>query len=107
MAAIREDLAAINVRHDVFFSERSLSENDLVGRTIKELRELGEVYEGRLPPPKGAPIEDWEDREQTCFAQPISATMSTVRWSNPTVATLISLPTSPITRTSSIAGSAG
>ncbi len=60
-------LAAINVRHDVFFSERSLGENDLVGRTIKELRELGEVYEGRLPPPKGAPIEDWEDREQMLF----------------------------------------
>jgi arginyl-tRNA synthetase len=25
------------------------------------------VYEGRLPPPKGAPVEDWEDREQTLF----------------------------------------
>ena len=23
--------------------------------------------EGRLPPPKGAPVEDWEDREQTLF----------------------------------------
>jgi arginyl-tRNA synthetase len=27
----------------------------------------GDVYEGRLPPPKGAPVEDYEDREQTCF----------------------------------------
>ena len=27
----------------------------------------GYVYEGRLPPPKGAPVEDWEDREQTLF----------------------------------------
>src|SRR5262249_22416184 len=35
--------------------------------TIAELREEGHVYEGRLPPPKGAPIEDWEDREQTLF----------------------------------------
>jgi arginyl-tRNA synthetase len=25
------------------------------------------IYEGRLPPPKGAPPEDWEDREQTLF----------------------------------------
>src|SRR6185437_6843897 len=25
------------------------------------------VYLGRLPPPKGAPVEDWEDREQTLF----------------------------------------
>ena len=27
----------------------------------------GDVYEGRLPPPKGAPVEDYEDREQTLF----------------------------------------
>src|SRR5271165_6851769 len=69
MAAIRDDLAALNVKHDVFFSERSLSEGggDLVARTIAELRAQGEVYQGRLPPPKGAPIEDWEDREQTLF----------------------------------------
>jgi arginyl-tRNA synthetase len=31
------------------------------------LRKEGEVYEGRLPPPKGAPVEDYEDREQTLF----------------------------------------
>jgi arginyl-tRNA synthetase len=27
----------------------------------------GLIYEGRLPPPKGAPPDDWEDREQTLF----------------------------------------
>jgi arginyl-tRNA synthetase len=31
------------------------------------LRKSGEVYEGRLPPPKGGNLEDWEDREQTLF----------------------------------------
>jgi arginyl-tRNA synthetase len=69
MSAIRDDLAALNVKHDVFFSERSLNKsgNDLVARTIAELRAQGEVYQGRLSPPKGAPIEDWEDREQTLF----------------------------------------
>ena len=68
MAMIREDLAALNVKHDVFFSERSLVEgNDQVAATIEWLREKGDVYEGRLPPPKGAPVEDWEDREQTLF----------------------------------------
>jgi arginyl-tRNA synthetase len=69
MAAIRADLAALNVGHDVFFSERSLieGEHDLVAATIAELRRQGYVYEGRLPPPKGAPVEDWEDREQTLF----------------------------------------
>jgi arginyl-tRNA synthetase len=68
MDSIRDDLAALNVRHDVFFSERSLIDgNDRVGATIDDLREQGHVYEGRLPPPKGAPAEDWEDREQTLF----------------------------------------
>jgi len=68
MAAIRADLAAINVTHDVFYSERALVDNvDRVAKTIDWLRARGHVYEGRLPPPKGAPVEDWEDREQTLF----------------------------------------
>ena len=69
MEMIKGDLAALNIKHDVFFSERSLNENgnDRVGATIAELRAKGDVYEGRLPPPKGAPVEDYEDREQTLF----------------------------------------
>jgi len=68
MATIREDLAALNVTHAVFFSERSLTTGkDEVAATIAKLRADGDIYEGRLPPPKGAPIEDWEDREQTLF----------------------------------------
>lgn len=69
MEMIKGDLAALNIRHDVFFSERSLitGATDQVGATIAELRAKGDVYEGRLPPPKGAPVEDYEDREQTLF----------------------------------------
>jgi len=69
MATIRDDLAALDVKPDVFFSERSLlmSGEDRVGAVIELLRQRGYVYEGRLPPPKGAPAEDWEDREQTLF----------------------------------------
>ena len=69
MDTIRDDLAALNVHFDVFFSERSLIEgkHDEVGATIESLRKSGEVYEGRLPPPKGGNLEDWEDREQTLF----------------------------------------
>src|SRR5204862_5546326 len=53
----------------VFSSERGLIAGPLdeVGETIAELRRAGFVYDGRLPPPKGQPIEDWEDREQTLF----------------------------------------
>ncbi len=69
MAAIREDLAALNIKFDVFFSERSLiaGDADRVAQAIAWLRARGEVYEGRLPPPKGAAVEDWEDREQILF----------------------------------------
>ena len=69
MDMIRGDLAALNITHEVFFSERSLIEGgrDQVAATIDFLRAKGDVYEGRLPPPKGAPVEDWEDREQTLF----------------------------------------
>jgi arginyl-tRNA synthetase len=66
---ICSDLAALNIAFDVFYSERSLiaGKTDRVAETIEWLRQRGEVYEGRLPPPKGAPVEDYEDREQTLF----------------------------------------
>jgi len=70
MDRIREDLAAIGIHHDVFFSERTLQAGDeggAVAALIADLREKGLVYEGRLPPPKGQLPEDWEDREQTLF----------------------------------------
>src|SRR5712672_1518592 len=69
MDEIRGDLAALNISQDVFFSERSLIEGgtDQVAATIEFLRAKGDVYEGRLPPPKGAPVEDYEDREQLLF----------------------------------------
>ena len=72
MTMIREDLAALNVKHDVFFSEASLqgknsAEGDRVGATIQDFIARGLIYQGRLPPPKGQKDEDWEDREQALF----------------------------------------
>ncbi len=69
MAMIRDDLAALGIRHDMFFSERSLVAvgRDIVAETIAALRQKGLIYEGRLPPPKGQLPEDWEDREQILF----------------------------------------
>jgi arginyl-tRNA synthetase len=52
----------------VFYSERSLVEGrDQVRATIEQLQAEDKIYQGRLPPPKGKPIDDWEDREQTLF----------------------------------------
>jgi arginyl-tRNA synthetase len=69
MDEIRGDLAALNIHHDVFFSERSLIEgdHDRVSQAIDYLRAKGDIYEGRLAPPKGKPVEDYEDREQILF----------------------------------------
>ncbi len=71
MALIREDLAVINIHHDVFFSEKSLHEEKggqtIIAGMLDSMREKGFVYEGSLPPPKGEVPEDWEDREQTLF----------------------------------------
>jgi arginyl-tRNA synthetase len=68
LAVIKEDLAALNVRHDVFFSERSLTAGaDEVRTTVEELRQKGLVYQGRLEKPKGHDDDEWEDREQTLF----------------------------------------
>jgi arginyl-tRNA synthetase len=68
ITVIRQDLAELGVEHDVFVSEQSLIEgHDQVAETIEWLRARGYVFEGRLPPPKGVPVEDYEDREQTLF----------------------------------------
>ena len=69
MDLIRDDLAQLNIRHDVFSSERALTmgKTDKVAETIAELRKAGLVFQGRLEPPKGEVNLDWEDREQTLF----------------------------------------
>ena len=71
MAMIRTDLAALNITHEVFASERALTGadggEDRVREAIDWLRARGLIYQGRLPPPKGGAAEDWEDREQTLF----------------------------------------
>ncbi len=67
MMSIRDDLKALDIVQDVFFSEKSLHEGDpsRITKAVEELRERGFVYQGTLPPPKGQLPEDWEDREQT------------------------------------------
>jgi arginyl-tRNA synthetase len=68
MALIKDDLATLDIRQDVFFSERSLVQpSDQIAATLAELRARDLIYVGRLAPPKGQPIDDWEDREQTLF----------------------------------------
>ncbi|MBN9071092.1 MAG: arginine--tRNA ligase [Rhizobiales bacterium] len=69
MAMIKEDLALLNVHHEVFFSERTLHADNAraIRAAINDLTLKGHIYKGKLPPPKGEKPEDWEDREQTLF----------------------------------------
>ena len=67
MAEMREDLALLGVRQEVFTSERGITRSGATDAVIERLRTAGLIYEGTLEPPKGKTPEDWEPREQTLF----------------------------------------
>jgi arginyl-tRNA synthetase len=67
MAMIREDLAALGVKMDVYSSEKALYGTGQIEAALERLRALGLIYQGTLEPPKGKAPEDWEAREQTLF----------------------------------------
>ncbi len=65
-AMIRDDLAALGVRHDHWTSEYALQQAGAIEAAVDRLKRLGWVEYGRLAPPKehdGA----WDDREQWIF----------------------------------------
>ena len=67
MDAIRDDLAALGVRHDVFVSERALIAEGKLEEAESLLSARGLIYHGMLEPPKGKTPDDWEPREQELF----------------------------------------
>lgn len=67
MGMIREDLAALGVKMDVYFSEKSLYGTGRIEAALDSLEAKGLIYQGVLEPPKGKTPEDWEPREQTLF----------------------------------------
>ncbi len=67
MAMIREDLAALGVKMDVYSSEKALYDTGQIEAAVERLRAMGLIYEGVLEPPKGKTPDDWEPREQTLF----------------------------------------
>ena len=67
MKLIRDDLAYLGVKMDVFYSEKSLYGTGRIESAIDDLKAKGLIYEGVLEPPKGKKPEDWEPREQTLF----------------------------------------
>lgn len=67
MQMIRTDLQKLGIQHDVFTSEKSLIDRGLVQQAIDRMNELGVLYQGVLPKPKGHDDHDWEPREQLLF----------------------------------------
>ena len=64
---IKDDLKALGIRMDNFFSEKSLYDKGIIEETLSFLESKNLVYKGILPPPKGKPKENWEEREQLLF----------------------------------------
>ena len=67
MDMIRDDLNALGVKMDVFYSEKSLYGTGRIESAIADLESKDLIYEGSLPPPKGKITDDWEPRIQTLF----------------------------------------
>ncbi len=67
MASIKKDLKKLGVEHDSFFSEKDLIKNDLVSKTISELKNKNFIEEGFLEPPKGEENKNWKKTKKLIF----------------------------------------
>lgn len=67
MEIIKDDLAMLGISHDMFTSERAITEAGKVDEAIEFLSRKGLIYEGVLEPPKGKIPDDWEPRPQILF----------------------------------------
>ena len=67
MKIVKEDLAAMGITHDVFTSEKKLTQAGKVDDALKFMEEKGLTYTGILDPPKGKAPDDYEPRPQLLF----------------------------------------
>ncbi len=67
MDLIRADLAALGIKMDNFYSEKSLYGTGRIESAIADLDSKGLIYKGTLEPPKGKMPDDWAPRLQTLF----------------------------------------
>ncbi|MBL0849199.1 MAG: arginine--tRNA ligase [Candidatus Liberibacter ctenarytainae] len=66
MNIIKDDLKALNIKHDVFVSEKRFHSNSTspIQKTIDDLTGKGYIYQGILPPPKSKTTETWQENHQ-------------------------------------------
>jgi arginyl-tRNA synthetase len=68
MNLVKADLLQLNIKHDVYTSEKNdLQDKGLVDKGIEYLENKGLIYQGTLEAPKGKAPEDWEAKEMTLF----------------------------------------
>jgi arginyl-tRNA synthetase len=67
LEVIKQDLTALGICHDVFFSEQTLHVQNKIAAVISKLEQKGYIYKGILPPPKGKVQENWQPLEQLLF----------------------------------------
>jgi len=67
MGLIREDLNSLNIKHNVFTSEKNLLNDNKVDKTFNLLKEKNLLYEGITAPPKGSNKDEWSKVKHTLF----------------------------------------
>ncbi len=66
MNLIKNDLANMGVKHDLFISENDIVKKNILSKAITKLKNENALTKGVLPKPKGD-SGDWEPREQLLF----------------------------------------
>ncbi len=67
LVMIKDDLALLGIRHDLFSSEAELQAAGKPEEAEAFLRARGLVYDGQLEAPKGKTLDDWEPVELPLF----------------------------------------
>ena len=67
MDIIKRDLSSLEIKHDIFISEKLLLEDGQVEKTFKALEKQQLLYEGSTKPPKGAKKDEWIEKKHILF----------------------------------------
>ena len=67
LSDIKKDLVDLNINHDNFVSEKSISSSDNINKLKNKLLDLKLAYFGFQEKPKNISSEDWEQKEQLLF----------------------------------------
>ena len=67
MDIIKNDLKSLEIKHDIFISEKFLLEDGHVDKAYKYLEDKNLLYEGNTNPPKGSKKDEWIEKKHILF----------------------------------------